>query len=116
MRFHWGLGIGHIYSHHGYDEVFEGNKDDDKKPDSEDEVFDIEVEGPASHNNGGKGIDDGDDVEEEEEDADYGSALGMEDRENDNWMDSDSDVNEEDDGDADDDDAEFLEKYDMYGL
>lgn len=100
MRFYWGLGVGHTYSHQSQQMsdimLTEGLVKEELK--EEDQTNEEEHK-------------------DEEDGEDMGSGLGMEDRENENWMDEDSDI-DEGDGDVADEygDAEFLERYQMYGL
>lgn len=114
MRFYWGLGIGHAYSHQTQTTDVPMKVLMDEAQEDEVEVLDeAEANMEGSCHKDSMDMGDGEDNEDEEDDS--GSALGMEDRENEGWMDENSD-SDEGDIEEDDEDADFLEKYDMYGL
>lgn len=102
MRFYWGLGVGHVYSHGLSNLVNQDQDNENVQAESQEEEEEI-LMNEEEHR-------------EEEDEDNYFKDFGMENRENDRWMDEDSDPNEGDEGGTDDDDDEFLEKYSMYGL
>lgn len=117
MRFYWGLGVGHVYSHQNQT-VDDSMEMEAEAEDGAEEEAEEESEAPLECHNvpmDTENLGEAEDSDNGEDDSQAGSALGMEDRENDNWMDEDSDPNE---GDIEEEegDAEFLERYDMYGL
>lgn len=100
MRFYWGLGVGHVYSHQTQ-QMSDGDLTEGLVEEELEETDQINEE----------------EYEAEEYDEDMGSRFGMEDQENENWMDENSDEGEGDlDVAGEDDDVEFLERYNMYGL
>lgn len=112
MRFYWGLGVGHIYSHQSQahdDQVSDGFSTEELANIGDETEVQIENKDNSDDENGGDDDDaEGEDVME--------PGLGMEDRENEGWMNEDSDQDEDEDGDMGEEDTEFLERYDMYGL
>lgn len=94
MRFYWGLGVGHVYSHG--DAILEGGSEDQimESEDEEDPVETFEVvmrsEEPDACN-----LDE--DLEEEEDAERVGPSeenLGMDDGDDEDWEDSDDDLGE----------------------
>lgn len=91
MRFYWGLGVGHVYSH---EDTETGDEGEGTREESDDEE-----EGEASKNEGGDKIQltlataeaDEDEHTAAEGNPDVIAELGLEDRENDAWDSGNSD-------------------------
>lgn len=104
MRFYWGLGVGHVYSHGEDTKTGDLNNEADGKMDEGDSESDIEL--PTElYGNGDVTLipttnhdHDNSESEGEDENPDVAAELGLDDRENDLW--ANSDEGEDDDSNA----------------
>lgn len=91
MRFYWGLGLGHVYSHQdgksgaqANDEDWDMNVDSEPELDASEPMGALNVEKHALDLNESEDEGDGEDVPENIEAA---AELSLEDRETDHWLD-----------------------------
>lgn len=97
MRFYWGLGVGHTYSHEHAKLERKTEEENGASEVDDDEPDDCSMRGEDSvgpSHNVASNFQDG---ERKDEDEELEEELGMEDRDNEEWEDEEGDAGEEGD-------------------